>query len=37
IKKIHLKISSPPIKYSCFYGIDTPQRKDLIAASKSIK
>ncbi len=37
VKEIHLKISSPPIKYSCFYGIDTPERKDLIAASQSIK
>ncbi|QKX00970.1 amidophosphoribosyltransferase [Wolbachia endosymbiont of Dipetalonema caudispina] len=37
VKEIHLKISSPPIKYSCFYGIDTPERKDLIAANQSIK
>ncbi|WP_025264066.1 amidophosphoribosyltransferase [Wolbachia endosymbiont of Onchocerca volvulus] len=37
VREIHLKISSPPIKYSCFYGIDTPERKDLIAANQSIK
>ncbi|MDM8335214.1 amidophosphoribosyltransferase [Wolbachia pipientis] len=37
VKEIHLKISSPPIKYSCFYGIDTPECKDLIAANWSIK
>ncbi|AAW70844.1 amidophosphoribosyltransferase [Wolbachia endosymbiont of Brugia malayi] len=37
VKEIHLKISSPPIKYSCFYGIDTPECKDLIAASKSVR
>jgi len=37
VREIHLKISSPPIKYSCFYGIDTPERKDLIAANQSIE
>ncbi|WFW29990.1 MAG: amidophosphoribosyltransferase [Wolbachia endosymbiont of Menacanthus eurysternus] len=37
VKEIHLKISSPPIKYSCFYGIDTPECKDLISANQSIR
>lgn len=37
VKQIHLKISSPPIKYSCFYGIDTPDCKDLVAANLSIE
>ncbi|MDD9331363.1 MAG: amidophosphoribosyltransferase [Wolbachia sp.] len=37
VKEIHLKISSPPIKHSCFYGIDTPECKDLIAANQSIE
>ncbi|MDG7056371.1 MAG: amidophosphoribosyltransferase [Wolbachia endosymbiont of Meromenopon meropis] len=37
VGEIHLKISGPPIKYSCFYGIDTPEQKDLIAANQSIK
>ncbi|WP_349968085.1 amidophosphoribosyltransferase [Wolbachia endosymbiont of Armadillidium arcangelii] len=37
VKEIHLKISSPPIKHSCFYGIDTPDCKDLIAATQSIE
>ncbi|MBC6685850.1 amidophosphoribosyltransferase [Wolbachia pipientis] len=37
VKEIHLKISSPPIKHSCFYGIDTPECKDLIAANKSVE
>ncbi len=36
VKKIHLRISSPPIKHSCFYGIDTPDNKDLIAGNLSI-
>ncbi|MGH8104170.1 MAG: amidophosphoribosyltransferase [bacterium] len=30
-KEIHLRIGSPPMRYSCFYGIDTPTREQLIA------
>lgn len=30
-KEIHLCISSPPVKYPCFFGIDTAARKQLIA------
>jgi len=36
-KEIHLRISSPPIISPCFYGIDTPEKDDLIASSKSIE
>jgi amidophosphoribosyltransferase len=36
-KEIHLRISSPPIKDPCFYGIDTPRRDDLIAANYSVE
>jgi amidophosphoribosyltransferase len=36
-KEIHLCISSPPIKYPDYYGIDTPNVKDLIAANHSIE
>ncbi len=35
-KEIHMRISCPPIKYPCFYGIDFPSQKELIAANKSI-
>ncbi len=35
-KEVHLRIASPPIKYPCFFGIDTPKRAKLIAAKKSI-
>ncbi|OOB77942.1 MAG: amidophosphoribosyltransferase [Epulopiscium sp. Nele67-Bin002] len=35
-KEVHLCITSPPVKYSCYYGIDTPSRKHLIGAVKSI-
>lgn len=34
-KEIKLCISSPPVKYPCFFGIDTAERKQLIAASHS--
>lgn len=30
-KSIHLRISSPPIMYPCFYGMDFPNKKELIA------
>jgi amidophosphoribosyltransferase len=36
-KEIHLAISSPPITDTCFYGIDTPTKEELIASTKSIK
>lgn len=36
-KEIHLRISCPPIKFSCFYGIDFPTRKELIANNFSIE
>ncbi len=35
--EIHMRISSPPIKFPDFYGIDTPKKEDLIASSHSIK
>ncbi len=35
-KEVHVKIGSPPVKFSCFYGIDTPTREELIANNKSI-
>ncbi|SFS75330.1 amidophosphoribosyltransferase [Marininema halotolerans] len=35
--EVHVRISSPPVKYSCFYGIDTANRQQLIAATHSIE
>ena len=29
--EVHMRISSPPTTYSCFYGIDTPEREKLLA------
>lgn len=35
-KEVHLRISSPPTIGPCFYGIDTPSRKELIASTHSV-
>jgi amidophosphoribosyltransferase len=35
--EVHMRISSPPVTHPCFYGIDTDNQKQLIAATKSIK
>ncbi|HWC39955.1 MAG TPA: amidophosphoribosyltransferase, partial [Acidimicrobiales bacterium] len=34
--EIHLRVSSPPYAWPCFYGIDTPSREDLLAARLSV-
>jgi amidophosphoribosyltransferase len=36
-KEVHLRISSPPTTHSCFYGIDTPERKELLAATRNLE
>jgi amidophosphoribosyltransferase len=36
-REVHMRISSPPIQWPCYYGIDTPTRKELIAASHSVE
>lgn len=33
--EVHLRISSPPYRHPCYYGIDTAARKQLVAASRS--
>ncbi len=35
-KEIHIRISAPPTKFPCFYGIDIPTHKELIAATHTI-
>jgi amidophosphoribosyltransferase len=35
-REIHLRIGSPPITHSCYYGIDTPTRGELIASSHAV-
>jgi amidophosphoribosyltransferase len=34
--EVHLRISSPPFRWPCFYGIDTPDRNELLASIKTI-
>src|SRR5690606_2668443 len=34
--EVHMRISSPPTTYSCFYGIDTPERGQLMAAQHTV-
>lgn len=36
-KEVHLLISSPPVRFPDFYGIDTPKQSELIASHKSIE
>jgi len=36
-REVHLRISSPPTTYSCFYGIDTPERNELLAATRNLE
>lgn len=36
-KEVHMRISSPPTIGPCFYGIDTPTRKELIAATHTLE
>jgi amidophosphoribosyltransferase len=36
-REIHLRISCPPIRFPCFYGIDTSARKELIASRLSVE
>ncbi len=35
-KQVHVRITAPVITHSCFYGIDTPTRKELIGSSYSV-
>jgi amidophosphoribosyltransferase len=35
-KEIHMRISCPPTISSCYYGVDTPSKNQLIAANKSV-
>jgi amidophosphoribosyltransferase len=35
-KEVHMLVSSPPVKYPCYYGIDTSQREELIAVTHGV-
>jgi amidophosphoribosyltransferase len=36
-KEVHMRVSCPPLRFPCFYGIDFPTKKELIASKHSIK
>ena len=36
-KEVHMRISSPPTTHSCYYGIDTPERSQLLAAQYDVQ
>ena len=36
-REIHMRIASPPIRHPCYYGVDTPERSQLLAARLSIE
>ncbi len=35
VKELHIRISAPPTRYPCFYGVDIPTQEELIAATTS--
>jgi amidophosphoribosyltransferase len=37
VKEVHLRVASPPVVGSCFYGMDTPSREELIAATQPLE
>ena len=34
--EVHMRIASPPTTHSCFYGVDTPEREELLAAQNDL-
>ncbi len=36
-KEVHMRVSCPPLRHPCFYGIDFPTKKELIASKREIK
>ena len=36
-KEVHMRIAAPPTIGPCYYGVDTPQKADLIAANSSVQ
>jgi amidophosphoribosyltransferase len=36
-REIHVRITSPPILAPCYYGVDTPTRRELIGSAKSVE
>jgi amidophosphoribosyltransferase len=36
-REIHLRVASPPIRYGCYFGIDFPDRAELVATNRSVE
>lgn len=36
-KEVHMRIASPPTTHSCYYGVDTPERTQLLAAKHNVE
>jgi amidophosphoribosyltransferase len=36
-REIHLRSSSPPLRHPCYFGIDIPQRDELVAAGRTVR
>lgn len=36
-QEIHFRLSSPPIRFPCFYGIDMPTKEELLASSRTVE
>jgi amidophosphoribosyltransferase len=35
--EVHMRVASPPTIHSCFYGVDTPERAELLAAQNNLE
>ena len=36
-REIHFRVGAPPITHSCYFGVDTPERSELMAAQKTVR
>ena len=36
-KEVHLRICAPPFKHPCYFGVDLPSRRDMIASNRSVE
>ncbi len=36
-KEVHFRVSSPPVKFPCYFGIDTPSRAELISSTHDVE
>jgi amidophosphoribosyltransferase len=36
-KEIHMRVSCPPLRYPCFYGVDFPTKKELLAHNRDLE